>query len=138
VVRQRSVCDQRYHYIRNFTPGAGFATLNRYKEKCFLVKPLMRRLADEGKLSGSAAELMKPLPAEQLFDTESDPYEIRDVAGSEESEHRNALLRLRAALDTWMAETGDLGAWAEPPEVVAPFEKEMHDWFGTPSWYGKR
>ncbi len=138
VVRQRSVCDQHYHYIRNFTPDAGFATLNRYKEKCFLVKPLMRRLADEGKLSGPAAELMKPLPAEQLFDTESDPYEIRNLAGSEEPEHRDALLRLRAALETWMAETGDLGVWPEPLEVVAPFEKEMHDWFGTPSWYGKR
>lgn len=21
-----------------------------------------------------------------------------------------------------------------PPEVVAPFTKEMHDWFGTPAW----
>ena len=23
----------------------------------------------------------------------------------------------------------------EATEVVAPFEKEMHDWFGTPDWY---
>jgi len=37
-----------------------------------------------------------------------------------------------------MTETGDLGQWPEPPEVVAPFEKEMHDWFGTPSWYDSR
>ena len=48
-----------------------------------------------------------------------------------------ALARLRAALDTWLVETGDLGQWPEPPEVVAPFEKEMHDWFGTPAWYAK-
>ena len=37
-VRLRSVHDARFHYIRNYTPGAGFPTLNRYKEKCFLVK----------------------------------------------------------------------------------------------------
>ncbi|MHC4402737.1 MAG: sulfatase family protein [Planctomycetota bacterium] len=135
VIRIRSARDRRYHYLRNFTPGAGFPTLNRYKEKCFLVKPLMRRLHAEGKLGGPAAELMKPFPPEQLYDTEADPHEIRNLADSDEPEHREALIRLRAALDTWMTETGDLGAWPEPPEVVAPFEKEMHDWFGTPQWH---
>ena len=137
VVRLRSVRDKRYHYIRNFTPGAGFPTLNRYKEKCFLVKPLMRRLHAEGKLTGPAARLMKPFPKEQLYDTASDPHEIRNLADSSDPGHREALVRLRAALDTWMTETGDLGPWPEPPEVVAPFEKEMHDWFGTPAWYLK-
>jgi hypothetical protein len=42
---------------------------------------------------------------------------------------------MRAALDTWMVETQDQGAFPEPEEIVAPFEKEMHDWFGTPEWY---
>lgn len=135
VVRIRSVRDRRYHYVRNYTPGAGFSTLNRYKETCFLVKPLMRRLQVEGKLTGAALELMKPIPREQLFDTQSDPHEVRNLANSRDPEHRAALLRLRAALDTWITETGDRGQWPEPKEVVAPFEKEMHDWFGTPDWY---
>ena len=135
VVRLRSVRDKRYHYVRNFTPGAGFQTLNRYKEKCCLVKPLMRKLHAQGKLTGPAADLMKPLPKEQLYDTTADPHEIRNLADSDNAEHREALIRLRAALDTWLVETGDLGQWPEPPEVVAPFTKEMHDWFGTPEWY---
>lgn len=135
VVRLRSVHDKRYHYIRNYTPGAGFLTLNRYKEKCFLVKPLMRRLYAKGLLSGAAADLMKPFPDEQLYDTQADPHEIRNLAESHIPEHRDALLRLRAALDTWISDTGDRGQWPEPREVVAPFEKEMHDWFGTPEWY---
>jgi arylsulfatase A-like enzyme len=135
VIRLRSVREKRYHYIRNFTPGAGFPTLNRYKEKCFLVKPLMRRLLDEGRLEGPPKDLMQPFPDEQLYDTHADPYEIQNLADSTEPEHREALIRLRAALDTWMTETGDLGAWPEPAEIVAPFEKEMHDWFGTPAWY---
>lgn len=134
VVRQRSVHDQRYHYIRNYTPGAGFPTLNRYKEKCFLVKPLMRQLLAEGRLSGAAAELMQPFPEEMLYDTRTDPHEIRNLAESDVKEHRDALTRLRAALDTWIVETGDRGAWPEPPEIVAPFEQEMHEWFGTPEW----
>jgi len=44
-------------------------------------------------------------------------------------------MRLRAALEVWITTTGDLGRYPEPAEVVAPFEREMHDWFGTPQWY---
>jgi len=137
VNRIRSVHDQRYHYIRNFQPEQSFAlSLNRYKEKCFLIKQLMRRLHAEGKLEGPAAALMaERAPAEELYDTQADPHEINNLAESDEPEHRKALLRMRAALDTWIVETGDLGRWPEPEEVVAPFEKEMHDWFGTPDWY---
>ena len=135
VNRIRSVRGKRFHYMRNFIPGQGFASLNRYKEKCFAVKPLMRELHATGQLSGAAAELMEPLPYEQLYDTWNDPHEIHNLAESDNPEHREALLRLRAALDTWIAETGDQGAWPEPEEIVAPFEKEMHDWFGTPEWY---
>jgi hypothetical protein len=98
----------------------------------------MRRLMAEGKLTGPPAELMKPFPREQLFDLETDPHEVRNLADSDQPEHRAALLRLRAALDTWLVETGDLGRRPEPPSVVAPFEKEMHDWFGTPEWYLKQ
>jgi arylsulfatase A-like enzyme len=135
IIRMRSVRESRYHYIRNFTPGAGFLTLNRYKEKCFLVKPLMRNLFAQGKLTGAAKDLMQPFPDEQLYDTQADPFEINNLAGSEDPENRNALIRLRAALDTWMIETGDLGYKLEDPSIIAPFVIEMDEWFGTPEWY---
>lgn len=134
VLRMRSVRDKRYHYIRNFSRGGGFASLNRYHEKCFLIRPLMRKLYAEGKLSGPADALMKPMPYELLYDFETDPFEIHNLAESTLAEHREALLRLRSALDTWIMETGDLGRFPEAPEIVEPFEKEMHDWFGTPDW----
>jgi hypothetical protein len=120
--------------VRNFTPGAGFETLNRYKEKCFLVKPLMRELKAEGKLSGAPLWLMQPFPNEMLFDHQADPHEVHDLAKSDDPEHRQALVRLREALEVWMVESGDRGHIREQPEVVSPFLKEMHDWFGTPDW----
>ena len=116
-------------------PEQGFASLNRYKEKCFAVIPLMRELYASGQLDGPAARLMKPLPYEQLYDTWNDPHEINNLAESDLPEHREALCRLRAALDTWILETGDRGEWPEEKEIVIPFEKEMHNWFGTPDWY---
>jgi arylsulfatase A-like enzyme len=134
--RVRSVRDARWRYIRNYPPYATVASLNRYKEKCVLIMPLMRRLHAEGQLTGPALALMADrAPEEELFDAAADPHQIVNLAASTEPEHRAALLRLRAALDAWIAETGDRGHIAEPPEVVAPFAREMHDWFGTPSWY---
>lgn len=135
VLRIRSVRGKRYHYLRNYMPGQGFTSLNRYKEKCFAVKPLMRELHAVGKLTGAAAELMQPLAYEQLYDTWNDPHEIQNLAESSDPDHQEALISLRAALDTWIAETGDQGQWLEPDEIVLPFVKEMHEWFGTPDWY---
>lgn len=134
VNRIRSVRGARYHYLRNYQPRQSFASLNRYKEKCFPVKPLMRRMFRDGTLRGPAADLFRPLPPEQLFDTARDPHEIVNLAESEEPEHRRALHAMRAALDVWIAETGDRGSVPEPASIVAPFEQEMHDWFGTPEW----
>ena len=127
---------QRYHYLRNYYPDRHFTSLNRYKEKCFPIKPLMREMMENGELSGPPADLMSDTVApEQLFDTVNDPHEINNLADSEEPEHVEALIRMRAALDTWMVETQDQGVFPEPDEIVAPFEKEMHDWFGTPEWH---
>lgn len=136
VNRVRSVRGQRYHYLRNYYPDRHFTSLNRYKEKCFPIKPLMREMMAKGLLTGAPAALMNPRVApEQLFDTWADPHEIKNLANSTEPEHREALIKMRTALSIWMVETQDQGEFPEPAEIVAPFEKEMHDWFGTPSWH---
>ncbi len=136
VQRIRTVRDPRYRYIRNFLPEQGFTSLNRYKEKCFLIMPLMRELKARGELHGPPLALLQDrLPPEELYDLETDPYEIRNLATSHDPVHQAALGRLRDELERWMKETGDRGSVPEPPEIVTPFEKEMHDWFGTPEWY---
>jgi hypothetical protein len=42
---------------------------------------------------------------------------------------------MREALDKWIVDTGDLGGQFEPDSLVATFEAEMDEWFGTPEWY---
>ncbi len=136
--RIRSVHEARFHYIRTYTVGPTFSSLNRYKEKCFLIHPLMRELYAKGELSGPPLELMERSgPCEELYDTEKDPHEIKNLITSVDPEAKEALERLRSALDTWITETGDLGAFPEPGAVVAPFEAEMDAWFGTPDWAKK-
>lgn len=138
IQRIRSVHDERYHYVRTLSTGPTFTSLNRYKEKCFLIIPLMRELYAQGRLTGPPRTLMEQRgPCEELYDTAADPHEIVNLLDSSQPEHRAALVRLRAALDAWIIETGDRGAIPEPPEIVAPFEKEMDEWFGTPPAFRK-
>ncbi len=76
--RIRSVHDERFHYIRTLSSGPTFASLNRYKEKCFPILPVMRSLQAAGKLSGPALELMQRTgPCEELYDTQVDRTKFR-------------------------------------------------------------
>lgn len=131
--RIRTARTARYRYLRNFTPGPIFA-LNRYKEKCFRIVPLMRELYEAGKLNDVQAALLRPLPPEELYDVVADPHEIHNLVDSTDPEHQRALAELRTAVERWIVETDDHGRHAEPRDIVAPFAKEMHDWFGTPAW----
>ncbi len=98
--------------------------------------PLMRDLQAKGQLIGAPFEcVQRNGPCEELYDTQTDPHEISDLISSVKREHRQAVQRLRAALVTWIVETADRGAIPEALGIIAPFEKEMHDWFGTPSWF---
>jgi uncharacterized sulfatase len=72
-----------------------------------------RRLNAEGKLTAAQKLFFAPTkPREELYDTQSDPHEIHNLADS--PEHQAVLKELRAALDKWIEDTRDLGAVPEP------------------------
>jgi hypothetical protein len=68
----------------------------------------------EGKLEGPQALFFAPTkPEEELYDTQADPHEVSNLAQSSQPAHVAKLKELRAALDTWIKDTGDLGAVPE-------------------------
>jgi arylsulfatase A-like enzyme len=118
VFRFRTVRDVRYRYIRNFTPDRPFLQANEYKERSYPVWNLLKELHSQGRLTPLQEVLCAPtMPDEELYDLEADPYETVNLARS--SRHGQVLRRLRAALETWIEETGDQGRQLEPPEVAA-------------------
>jgi arylsulfatase A-like enzyme len=117
VFRFRTVRDSRYRYIRNFTPDRPFLQPNEYKERSYPVWNLLKELSADGKLSPVQNVLCAPhMPPQELYDLESDPYEIRNLL--ESADHAVVLNRLRAVLEKWIDDTNDQGRQLEPPELA--------------------
>jgi len=107
----RSVRDDRYRYIRNFYPHRPRMQRSFYSEQT-PIRQELRRLHAEGKLPEPEQWLMKPQkPAEELYDTRTDPSEMNNLAG--DPEHRELLEEMRSELFRWMVETRDLSLLPE-------------------------
>jgi hypothetical protein len=53
------------------------------------------------------------LPDEELYDLQSDPHEIKNLATSGQSEDRATLQKLRGVLKNWIEKTHDQGEQQE-------------------------
>lgn len=105
----RSVRDERYKLIRNYQPELPY--FGAQHVSYMYEMPTMRawqRLADEGQLTGAAAQWMsRTKPEVELYDTVADPWEIHNLA--DDPQYSEVRQRLHAELARWMREIGDLG-----------------------------
>ena len=109
--RIRAVRDERFKYIRNYYPELPYAQHILYMDEMPTMR-VWRQWAADGKLTGPQKNFFASTkPAEELYDTEADPHEVRNLAG--DPAHADTLKELRAALDRWVKDTKDLG---EVPE----------------------
>jgi arylsulfatase A-like enzyme len=107
----RCVRDKRYKYIRNFMPEKAYAQSISYRDRMPIMKE-WRRLNAEGKLKGPQKLFFrKTKPVEELYDVGIDPHEVNNLA--ESPEYKDVLKRMRAVLEEWIKETGDLGGIPE-------------------------
>ena len=114
----RAVRDQRFKYLRNFMPDSGYYLPLAYREQMASMQELLR-LRDTGELDEVQSQWFRThKPLEELFDTQSDPHELHNLAGNPLYAER--LEEMRTALDQWMAETGDLG-FVDEQELIEGF-----------------
>ena len=103
----RAVRDARFKYIRNYFPEKPYFDWVPYGHQHAILQELWR-LHAENRLEGPKAALMADgRPPEELYDCESDPFEIRNLAA--DPAYRHVLERMRKELDDWRARIRDLG-----------------------------
>jgi len=91
--------DGRYRYIRNYRPGTpGYMDVAYRKQMPMMMKLL--EMLEEGSLDEIGQRWFTwQRPVEELYDVMLDPYELNNLADSQESS--GVLERLRHAYDTW-------------------------------------
>lgn len=107
----RAVRDQRFKYLRNFQPDVSYYLPLSYREQMPLMQELLR-MRDNGELNAVQAQWFRESKAtEELFDTETDPHEINNIA--DDPAYAEKLGELRNELERWMTAIDDKGLMPE-------------------------
>jgi len=102
----RSVRDSRWLYIRHYHPHVPWSQPEYYSRE-EEIRLDIARLDAEGKLDPVQKAFTTEKPTEELFDSQTDPDQIRNLAGS--AAYSAVLRNMRRALQDWMTSVGDLG-----------------------------
>ncbi len=102
--------DEGFKYIRNFKTDRPYMQLNYRHGREYMVR--MDELFKQGKLTEDQARFWgKKRPAEELYDLNTDPHELRNLAGM--PRHQKQLRQMRAQLNDWVKQTDDRGQYPE-------------------------
>lgn len=109
---RRGITDGRWKYIRRFTPHLAAAPYSEYQFGQAGWRA-WQSAWKEGRLKGRQHSIWQAgQPMEELFDTQSDPWEIKNLAT--DSAHTEQLLKMRLQLKSKMQEVRDSGLIPEP------------------------
>ncbi len=106
----RSVRDQRYVYVRQFMPHKPYGQHVSYMFETPTTR-VWRKLFDAGKLNAEQRLFFERRQAEELYDLQSDPDEVRNLATS--PEHQDVLKKMRAAQRSLAEKIRDVGLLPE-------------------------
>ncbi len=110
---RRAVRDKRYKYIKNYMPEKPYVQFLPYRDRMAMMQEMLQ-MDQEGTLPEIPANtwFRKTKPLEELYDTQTDPHEIHNLA--DDPAYKDKLEELRAAHLHWKEETQDWGLTPEP------------------------
>jgi N-sulfoglucosamine sulfohydrolase len=110
--RQRAVRDHRFKYIRSWHPDLPGGHPLAFRDNMDMSRE-MQSLYRDGKLNKAQSQWFEPPGQERLFDLKQDPFELNDV--SKDPAYKQELVRMRGALDSWLADVKD---WGDEDEIT--------------------
>jgi N-sulfoglucosamine sulfohydrolase len=101
----RSVCDGRYRYIRNLMPDKSHLAESAYRDRVPMMKDIHAMRAETA-TPAQWQMISKTKPPEEFYDSHVDPHNVTNIIAA--PEHAERIKAMRAALDKWTRDTGDL------------------------------
>ncbi len=128
----RSVTDGRYVYLRNYRTDLPWGQHIDYMFQTPTTR-VWKELFDAGKLNDAQSVFWKPKPSEELYDLQSDPDEVRNLAAS--AEHAAIKAKLRAAQQALAAKIRDVGFLPEGERLARAKDRSLYDFGHDESSY---
>ena len=106
----RAVRDKRYLYIRNYMPHRIYGQHVAYMFQTPTTR-VWHELYRQGKLNAAQAKFWQTKPAEELYDLQLDPIQVRNLFDS--PGHARTLDHMRTAQREWAGRIRDVGFLSE-------------------------
>lgn len=110
----RAVRDRKYRYIHNYMPFRIYGQRLDYLWRAPSIRS-WERAYNNGECNEVQSAFWKTKPAEELYDTEKDPWEIHNLAT--DPRYKSILLRMRAAGKSWELKINDNGFIPEADQI---------------------
>lgn len=128
----RSVSDGRYVYLREYMPHLPYGQHIGYMFQMPTTQVWKRRF-DENKVTEAQKHFWQTKPFEELYDLQSDPWEINNLA--ESKDHFEILTRFRNAQQDQCKQIRDLGFIPEAERLRISDGKSPRDTFRSEETY---
>lgn len=121
-LKSRSVRSNNYKYIRNYNHNFSVnAASTAYRKAAHPIYHLLDILGETNQLDVIQNSLVLPLPEEELYDVQVDPFEVVNLAG--DSAYQNEMAKMREKLNEWQLTTTDYGMQEDSPAIIKAFEE---------------
>ncbi len=121
----RAVRDQRFRYIRNYMP---YRIYGQHLEYLWLAPSIgsWEKAYLNGECNETQSVFWNKKPAEELYDTENDPWEVNNLAT--DLNYADVLERMRKANREWVTRIHDTGFIPEADRIDRAGETPMYDY----------
>ena len=119
--KSRTIRSKKLKYIRNYNHNFSVNSgSTAYRKANHPIYHLLNILDEQKKLNNHQAKLLKNLDYEELYDLETDPFELNNLV--HHPKWKPQLSKMQIELDKWLVAIDDKGLLKDADEIVTAFD----------------